>query len=131
MKLCTSMSLLAVLFAGILVTVPRVRAQAPKAPAEAMATLKQWSTDLNLTEAQKKQLLPVVIDEGQKMKDLKDDTTSTRLQKLMKLRAIHQDTDAKVKPIMTADQFTKFQALRQQNMEKMLDKMMERKAPSQ
>lgn len=130
MKLCKSLSLLAVLFAAILVSAPRVRAQAAteKNPAEAMATMKKWSTELNLTQAQKKQLMPVVIEQAQKLKAMKEDTTSTKMQRLMKLRAIHQDTDAKVKPILTPDQFTKFQAMRQEEMQEMME---ERKSPNQ
>ncbi len=130
MKSCKSLAILAVLIAGVLVSVPRVRAQAPaeKNPAEAMATMKKWATELNLTEAQKKQLMPVVMEQAQKLKAWKEDTTSPKMQKMMKLRAIHQDTDAKVKPILTPDQFTKFQAMRQEEMQKMME---ERKAANQ
>ena len=123
MKIWKGFSLLAILAASLLFSVPPARAQAPaeKNPAEALATLKHWSTELNLSEAQKKQLMPIVMEQTQKLKAWKEDTTSTKMQKVMKLRAIHQDTDAKVKPILTPDQFTKFQAMRQAEMQKMME----------
>ncbi|MGH9703867.1 MAG: hypothetical protein ACRD4K_10865 [Candidatus Acidiferrales bacterium] len=123
MKIWNGFSLLAVLAAGLLFSVPPARAQASteKNPADALATLKHWSTELNLTEAQKKQLMPIVMEQTQKLKAWKEDTASTRMQKVMKLRSIHQDTDTKVKPILTPDQFTKFQAMRQAEMQKIME----------
>jgi len=93
-------------------------AQAPEAAKKLEALAKQ----LNLTPEQKTKLLPVLEAEAPKLKALKADTTTPPLQKLEKLRAIHQETDPKVKAILTPAQYEQWQTIRQQEMREMMEK---------
>jgi Spy/CpxP family protein refolding chaperone len=53
---------------------------------------------------------------------VKDDTTLTGLQKLQKVRAIHAETDPKVKAILTPEQYQQWQTIRQQEIHDMIEK---------
>jgi hypothetical protein len=79
-------------------------AQAAGQKEEAAKKVEALAKQLNLSADQKEKLLPVLADEGPKLKAVKDDTTLTGLQKLQKVRAIHAETDPKVKAILTPEQ---------------------------
>ena len=90
---------------------------------EAMAKLQQMSAALQLTPAQKQQMLPILMDEAPKLKALKSNTSLPPLQKAMQMRQIGQDTDAKVKPILNPQQYQKWEQMRTQEREQMIQKM--------
>jgi hypothetical protein len=90
---------------------------------DAMAKLEKMSAELQLTPDQKKQMLPILMDEAPKMKAVKTDTSLGPLQKAMKLKQIGADTDAKVKPVLTPDQWQKWEAMRAQQRQEMMQKM--------
>ena len=89
---------------------------------EAAKKLEALTKQLNLSADQKEKLLPVLADEGPKLKAVKDDTTLTGLQKLQKVRAIHAETDPKVKAILTPSQYEQWQTIRQQEIHDMIEK---------
>jgi periplasmic protein CpxP/Spy len=91
--------------------------QASEAAKKLEAVLKQ----LNLTPEQKGKLLPILEAEAPKPKAIKSDTTLTNLQKLEKIRAIHQETDPKVKSILNATQYEQWPTIREQEMREMMD----------
>jgi len=93
-------------------------AQAPEAAKKLEALAKQ----LNLTQEQKAKLLPILEAEAPKLKAIKSDTTLPPMQKLEKLRAIHQESDPKVKAILTASQYEQWQTIRQQEIREMMEK---------
>lgn len=102
---------------------PRVSAQAsPDAKAEAAKKLEALAKQLNLTADQKQKLLPVLAEEAPKLKAIKEDTSLTGMQKLQKLRAIHQETDPKVKEILTAEQYQQWETYRQQEIHEMIER---------
>jgi Spy/CpxP family protein refolding chaperone len=70
--------------------------------------------ELNLTDDQKAKVKPIFQDEAQKMKTLRQDTNLSKQDKMTKLKTIREDTAAKVKPILTADQFEKWNKLREE-----------------
>ena len=90
---------------------------------EMMAKLEKMSTQLNLTPAQKKEMAPIMMDEASKMKAIKADTSLGPLQKAMQMKQLGTDMDAKVKPILTPDQYQKFEQMRAQEREEMMQKM--------
>ena len=90
---------------------------------EMMATLEKMSTQLNLTPAQKKEMAPIMMDEASKMKAIKADASLGPLQKAMQMKQVGTDMDAKVKPILTPDQYQKFEQMRAQEREEMMQKM--------
>ena len=90
---------------------------------EMMAKLEKMSAELQLTPEQKKQMLPILMDEAPKLKAAKSDTSLGPLQKAMKLKQIGADTDAKVKPILNDTQWQKWEAMRAQQRQEMMEKM--------
>jgi hypothetical protein len=91
--------------------------------AEIMAKLEKISTALQLSPAQKQQMLPILKEEAPKIQAIKNNTSLGPLQKGMQLREIGQATDAKVMPILNPEQQQKWQAMRQQEREQMMQKM--------
>jgi hypothetical protein len=100
-------------------------AQEPPSPEkqEAIQKLEKMSAELQLTPQQKKQMLPIMMEEAKKMKAIKGDASLGPLQKVMQLKQVGTDMDAKVKPILNAQQYQKFEQIRQQEREEMIQKM--------
>jgi Spy/CpxP family protein refolding chaperone len=72
---------------------------------------QQVAAQLDLTDAQKQQLQPILKDEAQKLKSLRANTTLSRQQKRTQLKSAHQDFVAKIKTVLTPQQFDKWQEL--------------------
>ncbi len=90
---------------------------------EAMAKLEKMSAELQLTPQQKQQMMPIMMEEGKKMKALKSDTSLGPMQKAMQMKQVGADMDAKVKPILNPEQYQKFEQIRAQEREQMIEKM--------
>ena len=103
---------------------PMVSAQEPASPAEVQAKLQQMATTLQLTDDQKAQIKPIIMAEAPKIKALKDDTSMPQMQKMRQIKKLADGVDAKIKPILTPDQYQKFQEMRMQQR----DQMMQQKA---
>jgi predicted transglutaminase-like cysteine proteinase len=89
----------------------------------AMAKLEQMSTALQLTPQQKQQMMPIMIEDAQKMKAIKTNTSLGPMQKMSQMRQVGDEMDAKVKPILSPDQYQKFEQIRQQERQQMMEKM--------
>jgi Spy/CpxP family protein refolding chaperone len=100
-------------------------AQEPSSPdkQEAMQKLEKMSAELQLTPQQKKQMLPIMMEEAKKMKAVKANTSLGPLEKIMQLKQIGTEMDAKVKPILNPEQYQKFEQIRAQEREEMIQKM--------
>jgi hypothetical protein len=97
---------------------------APQIAANPLTALSnQLSIELGLTEQQKQQFAPLLKDEITQLGTLKKDTTLSAVKKVERLREIGKDFDAKMKPLLNADQQQKFQALREQARRKMIETM--------
>lgn len=70
------------------------------------------AAELQLTDQQKQQLKPILRDEAQKLKSLRAETGLAKRQKHVQLNQIRQDLVARIKPILTPEQFAKWQKLR-------------------
>lgn len=90
---------------------------------EAMAKLEKMSAALQLTPEQKTQVMPILMQEGPKMKALKANTSLGPMQKAMQMKQIADETDAKMKPILTPEQYQKFQQIRAEEREQMMQQM--------
>ena len=90
---------------------------------EAAAKLEKMATALQLTPAQKQQIRPILMEEAPKLKALKSDTSLPPMQKAMKMRQISEATDAKLQPILTPEQYQKWQQMRAQERQQMMQKM--------
>ena len=91
--------------------------------AEIAAKLEKMSAALQLSPAQKQQILPILKEEAPKVKAIKENTSLGPLQKGMQLRQISEATDAKLKPILSPEQYEKLQAMRAQERQQMMQKM--------
>ena len=78
------------------------------------AKVEAIAQQLNLTPEQKAKVLPILRDEAPKVQAIKNDNSLSKIQKVQKLRAIHQQTDPQMKAILSPEQYQKLQAIRQQ-----------------
>jgi len=79
--------------------------------------LQRLSQELNLSAQQKGEMLPILQEEGPKLKAIKDNPNMTGAEKAMQLRAIHQQTDPQVKTILSPQQYQEWQTIRQREVE--------------
>ena len=111
------------------VSAPKLFAQgAMSAPAgdekaEAMQKLEKMSAALNLSPAQKQQVRPILMEEAPKLKALKSNTSLGPMQKAMQMHQIADDTDTKLKPILTPQQYQTWEGMRAQERQQMMQKM--------
>jgi len=73
----------------------------------------QLSQKLNLSDEQKTQLKPIFAERRQKLEALRSSTDS-KDDKHKEARQIMKDSDAKVKGVLTSDQYTQYKQLKQQ-----------------
>jgi len=71
------------------------------------------STQLELTDDQKAKAKPVFQDMQQKLQDLRSDTSLDQAGRSAKMKEIREDTSAKLKDILTPEQFDKWQKMTQ------------------
>jgi hypothetical protein len=124
MKLKKTLIIAALLAGGVLVCDTTVRAQnaytnlpAPNGPlggglrARVMPTVEQLTTNLNLTADQIPKVKAALDDQKQKLADLRADTSIQPLARRTKMQDIRTELTAKMKAILTEDQFVKYQKL--------------------
>ena len=70
--------------------------------------------ELELSEAQREKMRPVMQEEFAKLRELREDNSVAREDKLAKFRAVNQATTAKVKEILSQEQLTKWEKLREE-----------------
>jgi hypothetical protein len=116
---------LTLLMTSVLALSPAAQAQNPPSPEkqEAMQKLEQMSAKLQLTPQQKKQMLPIMMEEAQKMKAIKTNTSLGPLEKMMQMKQVGTDMDSKVQPILSPTQYQQFQQIREQERQQMMEKM--------
>ena len=108
----------AVMLGGLLVCCPlatqgaTVAAPAGGKGALAKERFQDIAAQLQLTDQQKQQLKPILREEAQKLKSLWAEAGVAKRQKHAQLNQIRQDFVAKVKAILTPEQFAKWQTLR-------------------
>ena len=83
----------------------------------------QLSTELGLTEDQKKQFAPILKEELSQLQALKKDESLGALKKVERLREIGSSFDAKMTPLLNAEQQKKFQAFREQMRRQIIEQM--------
>lgn len=90
---------------------------------EIAAKLQKISAELNLTPQQKLQLLPILKEEAPELKAVKENTSLSPIQKARQLRQVSAAIDAKVLPILNPTQQEKWQAMREQERQEMIQKL--------
>ena len=66
---------------------------------------------LNLSGDQQEQIKPILENESQQMQALRSDTALSQQDRMSKMQAIRKDTASQIKPILNADQQTKYQEM--------------------
>lgn len=92
--------------------------------------LKNLSSQLNLTDAQKEKIKPILQNEVQQIQTVREDTSLSREQKFTKFREIRDNGMEQIRPLLTDDQQKKLEALREQMKEENKSRMREH-TPSQ
>jgi len=76
--------------------------------------LDQLAKDLNLTDDQKAKVKPILDDQRQQMMDLRNDpnfSSLSREDRMAKMKTIRDSTTAKMKDVLTPDQFDQYQKM--------------------
>lgn len=82
---------------------------------------------LNLTPDQVNQVEPILAGQIQQIQAIRSDASLSRTDRIAKIRALHQDSVAKIKSVLNADQQRKYD----QMLEKEHDRMMQRRQERQ
>ncbi len=75
--------------------------------------LKEVAKQLHLTRHQEEQLIPIMKAEEPKLEAIKNDPSLSRVQKLQRLQAVHDESNPQVKSILTPEQYQQLQDIRQ------------------
>lgn len=86
--------------------------------ATAETHLQMLSEKLNLTDEQKAKLKPILQDQEQQMKAVRDDTSLSQEQKIAKKKALHESFHDQINSVLTPEQQDKFKQMKQEAMEK-------------
>jgi len=89
------------------------RSYAQSIPKAREQRLEAVAKQLNLTRKQEKQLVPILRAEEPKLQAIKDDQSLSRMEKLQRLKAVHDDSNPQVKAILTPAQYQQLQMIRQ------------------
>jgi periplasmic protein CpxP/Spy len=82
----------------------------PAGRANMRAAMDKFLTSINATEDQKEQLKTIFKDRNEKLKAMRDDTSLSKEDKKAKRTEIADATNTKVKGVLTADQYTQYEA---------------------
>ena len=77
--------------------------------------LKKLASELNLTDAQKAQMKPILMNNRQQMRAIQADTMLTSDVKTAKIKALRRSTRQQTMAVLTPDQRAKLKAIRQAN----------------
>jgi protein CpxP len=126
-KQLLSAALSALFGMGVAIAAPQAQdspaaGQSTEAPrrhhADPSHQLKMLTKRLNLTSDQQNQILPILTDQQQQIQALRNDSSLARKDRWAKVRSIREDSEAKIKNVLTDGQ--------KQTYDQMLQKMRER-----
>jgi Spy/CpxP family protein refolding chaperone len=79
------------------------------AGARPLAKLEGAIKELNLTDTQKEQLKPIYQEQGEKLRELYQDPSMSIPEKLAKVKAMNKEIAPKLKKVMDAEQYAKWE----------------------
>lgn len=80
--------------------------------------LQMLSEKLNLTDEQKAKLKPILQDQMQQMKAVREDSSLSEDQKRAKMKSIHESLHDQINAVLTPEQQAKFKQMQHDEMEK-------------
>ncbi len=88
--------------------------------------IQRMQKQLNLSDDQMSQIRPILADAQKQSMDVRSDTSLAQPDRRAKMMAIHQDSMAKVKSVLTADQRVKFDQMMDKQRQRMQERMQDR-----
>jgi periplasmic protein CpxP/Spy len=88
--------------------------------------VKMLDSRLSLTDDQKSQITPIIAERQAKLKELRDDTSARPMRRARRAKKIFEESDKKIKAILTPDQQQKYAELEQEMREHMKQRMQQR-----
>ena len=85
----------------------------PEAVAKAEARLQQLTTELSLSDDQKAQIKPILLDAARRIKAVKDDPHRTIDSKKSKVDEIHDGARGQIRQFLSPDQSKKLDTLKE------------------
>ncbi|HWF45536.1 MAG TPA: hypothetical protein VG168_00905 [Bryobacteraceae bacterium] len=104
---------------------PQAAQTAPRTPDPARQA-KHLAKQLNLTPDQVNQIEPILADRIQQMEAIHNDSSLSKQDRVAKMRALRQDSVAKIKSLLTSDQQQKYDQILQQQHDRMMQRRQER-----
>jgi Spy/CpxP family protein refolding chaperone len=80
--------------------------------------LQMLSEKLSLTDDQKAKLKPILQDQMQQMKAVREDSSLSEDQRRAKMKSIHESLHDKINAVLTPEQQAKFKEMQHEEMEK-------------
>jgi Spy/CpxP family protein refolding chaperone len=97
---------------------PDKHAEMHQKRASAEQHLQNLTEKLNLTDDQKAKLKPIVEDQMQQMKAVREDSSLSEDQKRAKMKSIHESLHDQINAVLTPEQQAKFKQMQHDQMEK-------------
>lgn len=116
---------LLIALAGVFATAASVRAEEP---ASEGPTLERLAKELNLTDAQKAAIAPIVRQEAEEFRALQADTSLRRMQRLRRAKQINDKASTAIRAQLTPEQLPKYEELRAALRSEMKQRLKDRKA---
>jgi len=88
------------------------KAQQQPSAQQKSAKLEEIAQYLSLTPQQKDKILPILGNEGTKVRAIKNDRSLSKMQRAQQIKALHQQNDPQMKAILSPEQYQKLQAMR-------------------
>ena len=107
-------------FCVSLVSTPLVSTSYAQMPKARQQRLMAVGKQLHLTRKQAKQLIPILNAEEPQLQAIRNDHSLSRVEKLQRLQAVHDQSTPQVKAILTPAQFQQLQQMRQQRRAQLL-----------
>jgi len=88
--------------------------------------VSKLDSKLSLTDDQKAKITPIIAERQEKLKALQADTSGRRLRKARKAKSIFEDSDKKIKAVLTDDQKQKYEAMQQEMRQQARERLQQR-----
>ena len=137
-KQICSLALSAIFGLGVAMAAPQAQDQPaqPNPPAahrqaDPNKQLERLTKRLNLTADQQNQILPILTSRDQQMQTILSDNSLSSRDRHEKMRAVREDSDVKIKAVLTDSQKQSYDQLLQQMRERAREHREQKQSPSQ
>ena len=104
--------------------------QGPRRPPDPSRQVKMLAKRLNLTSDQQKQILPILTDRQQQFASIRNDSSLSPNDRREKMRTLREDSETKIKAVLTDSQKATYEQMQQQMRERMQQRRGEQNSES-